>query len=96
MNKKKSKLSSLAKRGKAKVAGDDHINVDTPPPKKQKDALKRAEMYFSMTCKKGYTVNPWSKGTKNYINMVFYNGGVPDSSKEPNITLDEGGKALCI
>ena len=94
---KKSKSSSSAKRGKAKTTGNDPIDVDTPPPpKKQKDAAKRAEMYFSTTCKKGYTVNPWSKGTKNYIDVVFHNGGVPDSSEEPNITLDEGGKALRV
>ena len=67
-----------------------------PPPKKQKDAAKRAEMYFSTTCKKGYTINPWSKGTKNYMDVVFHNGDVPDSSEEPNITLDEGGKALRV
>jgi len=53
-------------------------------------------MYFSTTCKKGYTVNPWSKGTKNYIDVVFHDGGVPDSSEEPNISLDKGGKALRV
>ena len=78
------------------MTGDDPIDVDPRPPKKQKDVAKRAEMYFLTTCKKGYTVNPWSKGTKNYINVVFHDGGVPDSSEEPNITLDEGGKALRV
>ena len=94
--KTKTKSSSSLKRGKAKTTGDYPIDVDTPPPKKQKDVAKRAEMYFSTTCKKGYTVNPWSKGTKNYIGVVFHDGGVLDSSEEPNITLDEGGKALRV
>ena len=53
-------------------------------------------MYFSTTCKKGYNVNPWLKGTKNYIDVVFHNGDVPDKTEEPNITLDEGGKALRV
>ena len=95
-DKKKTKSSSLLKRGKTKMTGDDPIDVDTPPPEKQKDVTKQAEMYFSTTCKKGYTVNPWLKGSKNYIDVVFHDGGVPDSSEEPNITLDEGGKALHV
>ena len=53
-------------------------------------------MYFSTTCKKGYTVNPWLKGTKNYIDVVFHDGGVSDKSEEPNIILDNGGNALRI
>ena len=97
-DKKKSKSASLAKMGNVKMTGDDPIDVDppSPPPKKQKDATKRASMYFLTTCKKGYTVNPWSKGAKNYIDMVFHSGGVPVKSKEPNITLNEGGKALRV
>jgi hypothetical protein len=49
-----------------------------------------------MTNKTGYTINPWSRGSKNYINMVFHDGGVPAKSKEPTITLDKGGKALRV
>jgi hypothetical protein len=49
-----------------------------------------------MTCKKGNTVNPWSRGSKNFIDVVFHDGGVPAKSKEPNITLDEGGTALWV
>jgi hypothetical protein len=28
--------------------------------------------------------------------VVFHDGGVPVKSEEPNITLDEGGKALRV
>ena len=70
--------SAPTKRGKAKTTGDEPISVDTPPPKRQKDdAIKRAQTYFSTTCKKGYTVNPWSQGSKQYIDVVFHDGGVP-------------------
>jgi hypothetical protein len=41
-------------------------------------------------------VNPNSRGSKNCINVVFQGGGVPSKSKEPVISLDQGGKALCV
>ena len=91
---KKSKSASSAKRGNAKTTGDEPFYVDTLPPKKNKDAANRASKYFSTTCKKGYTVNPWSRGSKNFIDVVFHHGGVLAKSEEPNITLDEGGMAL--
>jgi hypothetical protein len=93
---KKSKSASLLKRGNAKTMGDEPFDVDTPPPKKHKDAANRASKYFSTTNKKGYTVNPWSRGSKNFIDVVFHDGGVPVKSEEPNITLDEGGSALRV
>ena len=93
---KKSKSASSAKRGYPKTTGDEPFDVDTPPPKKNKDATNRASKYFSTTCKKGYTINPWSRGSKHFINVVFHDGGVPAKSEEPNITLDEGGTALRV
>jgi hypothetical protein len=51
-------------------------------------------MYFSTTALKGYTMNPYSRGSKNRIDVVFQNGSVPSKSKEPVISLDHGGKAL--
>ena len=89
--------SAPTKRGNAKTTGDEPISVNTPPPKRQKDAAtKRAKTYFSTTCKKGYTVNPWSQGSKQYIDVVFHNGGVPSPREEPSITLGEGGKQLLV
>jgi hypothetical protein len=77
----KSKSASLAKRGKAKTTGDEPFDVD---------------IHFSMTGKKGYTINPWSRGSKNFIDVVFHDCGVPAKSEEPNITLNEGGSALRV
>jgi hypothetical protein len=93
---KKSKSTSSAKRGNAKTMGDEPFDVDGPPPKKHKDAANRASKYFSTTNKKGYTVNPWSRGSKNFIDVVFHDGGVPAKSEVPNITLDKGGLALRV
>jgi hypothetical protein len=41
-------------------------------------------------------MNPYSTGSKNCIDVVFHNGGVPSKSKEPVISLDHGGKALRV
>jgi hypothetical protein len=49
-----------------------------------------------MTALEGFTVNPYSRGSKNCIDVVFHNGGVPSKSKEPVIYLDHGGKALRV
>jgi hypothetical protein len=81
------------KRAAPKTVGDDIIDVDASN-KKSRSGKPTASAYFSTTCKKGYTVNPWSKETKNFIDVVFHDGGVPTKSEEPNITLDEGGKEL--
>jgi hypothetical protein len=43
---------------------------------------------------KGYTVNRYSKGSKNCINAVFHKGGMLPKSTKPVMMLDLGGKAL--
>jgi hypothetical protein len=95
---KKSKAAVTAtKKAGAKTTGDNVIKVDTPPSKKAKHrAAARATTYFSTTALKGFTVNPYSRGSKNRIDVVFHNGGVPSKSKEPVISLNHGGKALCV
>ncbi len=45
---------------------------------------------------KGYTVNPYSKGSKNMINVVFHKGGVPPKSRKPVMLLNLGGEALRV
>ncbi len=95
---KKNKAAATAtKKASAKTMGDNVIKVDTPPSKKAKQrAAARAATYFSTTALKGYIVNPYSRWSKNCINMVVHDGGVPSKSKEPMIFLDHGGKALCV
>jgi hypothetical protein len=41
-------------------------------------------------------VNPYSKGSKNMIDVVFHEGGVPPESGKPVMSLDLGGKALRV
>ena len=96
---KKSKASATASKKKAgaKTTGEDVIDLDSPPPKKKKKgAAEMAAEYFSTTTLKGFTVNPYSRGSKNRIDVVFHDSGVPSKAEEPVITLDHGGKALCV
>jgi hypothetical protein len=95
---KKSKAAVTAtKKAGAKTTGDNVIKVDTPPSKKAKHrAAAWATTCFSMTALKGFTVNPYSRGSKNRIDVVFHDGGVPSKSKEPVISLYHGGKALRV
>ncbi len=92
--KTKAAASALKKAG-AKTTGEEVINIDTPPKKKQ-HAANQAAAYFSTTTLKGYTVNPYSKGSKNMINIVFHKGGVPPESRKLVMSLNLGGKALQV
>ncbi len=48
------------------------------------------------TILKVYTVNPYSKGSKNHINVVFHKGSMPQKFTKPVMMLDLGGKALQV
>ena len=96
---KKSKASATASKKKAgaKTTGEDIIDLESPPPKKKKKgAAEKAAEYFSTTTLKGFTVNPYSRGSKNRFDVVFHDSGVPSKAEEPVITLDHGGKALRV
>jgi hypothetical protein len=95
---KKNKATTTAtKKAGNKTTGDNDIEVGTPLSKKAKQrAATRAAAYFSTTALKGYTVNPYSRGSKNRIDVVFHDGSVPSKSKELVISLDHRGKALCV
>ena len=41
-------------------------------------------------------VNPYSKGNKSLIDVVFHEGGYPAESAQPRITLLPGGKDLQV
>ncbi len=75
--------------------GDKVLDIDTPPKKKQR-AANRAAAYFSTKTLKGYTVNHYSKGSKNRIDVVFHEGGIPSERTHPVMSLDQGGKALKV
>jgi hypothetical protein len=77
--------------------GEDVIDINSPPNKKKKQrAADRAASYFSTMTLKGYTVNPYSKGSKIMIDVIFHEGGVPPKSRKPVMMLDLGGKALQV
>ena len=96
---KKSKATATfsKKKAGAKTAGlDDVIEIDTPPKKKKKGAAKRAAVYFLTAALKGFMVTPTSRGSKNCIDVVSQDSGVPCKLEEPVISLNHGGKALRV
>ncbi len=89
--------ATAAKKAGAKMVGDNIVMVDTPLSKKAKQrAATRAATCFFTTALKGYNVNPYSRGSKNCMDVVLHDGGVPSKSKEPMISLNHGGEALCV
>jgi hypothetical protein len=93
--KKTKAAASAPKKAGAKTMGEDVININTPPRKKQ-CAANRAAAYFLTKTLKGYMVNHYSKGSKNCIAVVFHKGGVPSKRAQPVMSLDQGGKALKV
>jgi hypothetical protein len=80
------------KKAGAKMTGEDIINIDSLPSKKKKQRVADwAASYFLMTTQKGYTVNPYSKGSKNCIGVVFHKGNVHPKSAEPMMALEDLG-----
>jgi hypothetical protein len=43
---------------------------------------------------KGFTVNPYSKGSKSRVDIVVHDSGVPSDDRKPNIKLDVGGRSV--
>ncbi len=64
--------------------------------KKKQRAAGQAASYFLTTTLKGNTINPYTKGSKNRIDVVFHKGGVPSDSGKPVMMLDLRGKALRV
>ncbi len=75
--------------------GVEVIDIDNPLKKKQHAADQAAEYILTKTLK-GYTVNHYSKGSKNCIDVVFHKGGIPSKRTHPVISIDQGGKALKV
>jgi hypothetical protein len=72
--------------------GEEVIGIDTPPKMKQ-CASDWAAAYFLTKTLKGYTVNHYSKGSKNCINVVFHKGCIPSERVHPVMSLNQGGNA---
>ena len=81
----------------AKSTGEEAICLDgSPPTKKSRGDAARVSTYFSTSTTKVFTVNPYSKGNKSLIDVVFHEGGYPAESAQPRITLLPGGKVLQV
>jgi hypothetical protein len=93
--KKNKAVATAPKKVGTKMTGEDIISIDTPPRKKQR-ATNWAAAYFSTKPLKGCMVNHYSKGSKNCINVVFHEGGVPSKRAQPVMSLNQGGKALQV
>jgi hypothetical protein len=73
------KAPAKTKAGKKTTGEEEALVIDTPPKKKQRIASTR----FSVDALRGYTVNPYAQGTKNKINVVLHEGGVPLKDAQP-------------
>ena len=45
---------------------------------------------------RGFTVNPYVQGTKNKIDVVLHEGGVPPKDAQPQVSLLPGGRMLSV
>jgi hypothetical protein len=91
------KASAPARKAGAKSTGEEAICLDgSPPTKKSRGDAARVSTYFSTSTTKVFTVNPYSKGNKSLIDVVFHEGGYPPESAQPRMTLLPGGKVLQV
>jgi len=72
--------------------GAETINLDTPPRKKPRATAAR----YSIEKRGCYTVNPYAHRSKNKIDVVLHEGGVPSKDAQPQVTLLLGGKTLIV
>jgi hypothetical protein len=77
---------------KKKTTGEETIDLDTPPRKKPRAAAAR----YSIEKRGCYTVNPYAHRSKNKIDIVLHEGGVPSKDAQPQVSLLLGGKTLSV
>ena len=58
--------------------------MNSPPLKKKQRATP---MRFSIKSSWGFTINPYVQGTKNKINVVLHEGGVPPQDSQPHLSV---------
>lgn len=91
------KLVATTKKAPAKKAGKkttgEILDVDTPPTKKQ---CHKPPTRFSVDVFRGFTVNPYAQGSKNKIDIVLHEGGVPPKDAQPQVTLLPGGRMVSV
>ena len=77
---------------KKKITGEDTIDLDTPPRKKPRVPAAR----YSTEKRGFFTMNPYAHGSKNKIDVVLHEGGVPSKDAQPQVSLLLGGKTLSV
>ena len=75
-----------------KTTGEETIDLDTPPRKKPRAPAAR----YSIEERGCYTVNPYAHRSKNKIDVVLHEGGVPTKDAQPQVSLLLGGKTLSV
>ena len=86
----KTKKSSGRKRAGPKTTGEDLIVIDAD----EKHCSSLSAPRWSLNQTKGFTVNPYSKGSKSRVDIVVHDSGVPSDDRKPNIKLDVGGRSV--
>jgi hypothetical protein len=95
---KSSKLMASAtgkkstKKQQQQTTGMEAIDLDTPPRKKP--CATATALCYSVDTRRGFTANPYAKGSKNKIDIILHEGGVPPDDAEPHVTLLPGGMTL--
>ena len=87
------KKAPAAKKAGKKTTGDEVLEVDATPTKKQRH---KPPTRFSVDALRGHTVNPYVQGSKNKIDIVLHEGGVPPKDAQPQVTLLPGGRVVSV
>ena len=77
------KKAASTKTGGRKSMGGETIDIDTPPKKKRSTVAAR----YSIKKEGFFTMNPYTHGSKNKIDIVLHEGGVPSKDAQPQVSL---------
>ena len=86
---------SGTKRAGPKAMGEDDVLILDGADKRQR-SIKSSAPRWSLAQLKGFTVNPYSKGAKNLVDIVVHNSGIPTEHGQPDIKLALSGKSIEI
>ena len=91
----KTTKKSDSKRAGSKMTGEDFVVIDASD-KKQCSSKSLPAPLWELTQTKGFTVNPYSKGSKNKVDIVVHNNAVPTEHDQPTFKLALEGKSVEI
>jgi hypothetical protein len=82
------------KSSNKKTTGMDAININTPLRKKPHATTTASRYSINIMCR--LTINPYTKGSKNKVDIIPHEGSVPPNNAQPHVTLLSGGMTLSI